>query len=163
MDKQDVIKTAVQLEKDGRAFYLAAASKTANEAVRRVFTSLAADEENHIAWIEKNLGVAESAKELNRQTYDRVKHIFNRDAQVEARASSTDIEPLRRAVTMEQESYRAYGDWADEVADPALSDILKKLVDVEKFHEELLQNTILYLEDPAQFFQNEEGWMLDGG
>jgi hypothetical protein len=34
---------------------------------------------------------------------------------------------------------------------------------VEKFHEELLQNTILYLEDPAQYFQQEEGWMLDGG
>ena len=163
MDKQDIIKTAVQLEKDGQAFYLEAAKNSSNAAIREVLVSLAKDEEYHIEWIEKELGVPQSAKELNRQTYARVKHIFDRDAKVEAQASGTDIEPMRRAIQMERDSARAYADWAGELDDPTLKGILEKLVDVERFHEELLENTVLYLENPAEFFQQEEGSMLDGG
>lgn len=163
MDKQEIIKTAVQLEKDGQAFYLEAAKASGHEAVREVFVSLAKDEEHHIEWIEKELGVAESARDLNRQTYARVKHIFNRDAKAEAQAAGKETEPLRRAIKMEQDAARAYTDWAAELDDPGLKDILEKLSDVEKFHERLLENTILYLENPAEFFQQEEGPMLDGG
>lgn len=165
MDKATIIKTAVQLEKDGRAFYLGVAGRTASPAVKQVFESLAKDEENHIHWIQENLGVAESARELNQETYARVKHIFAEIPEAKRRqalASPNDIQPLRQAIEMEIKSARAYADWAAELADPTLKGILVKLAEVEQFHQELLENTILYMENPAEFFQREEGWMFDG-
>ncbi len=165
MDKQEIIRTAVQLEKDGRAFYLDAASHASNPAVKDVLESLAKDEENHIKWIGETLGVEQSARELKEESYGRVKHIFAQapEKTKEAiKASKDDLQPLHLAVEREQKTWKAYRDWAEEVSDPSLKALLEKLVEVEKFHEHLLENTILYLEDPASFHQKEEGWLLDG-
>ncbi len=165
MDTQEIIRTAVQLEEDGRAFYLDAASRAANPAVKEVLESLAKDEENHIKWIRETLGVEKSSRELNEETYGRVKHIFAKapeGTKAAFTASKDDLQPLRLAVEREQKTWKAYQDWAEEVEEPGLQALLRKLVEVEKFHEHLLENTILYLEDPAAFHQKDEGWMLDG-
>jgi rubrerythrin len=166
MDKQEIIRTAVQLEVDGRAFYLDAAGKVTSPAVKQVLESLAKDEESHIRWIEENLGIPESAGQLNRESYDRVKHIFAavpKDQRERFVTSPDDIAPLRQAIDREVKTANAYTKWADEVDDPTLKGILQKLAEVERFHEKLLENTILYLENPDQYFQQEEGWMFDGG
>ncbi len=165
MDKQEIIQTAVQLEEDGKSFYLDAAASASNPAVKDVLESLAKDEENHIKWIRETMGVERSARELNQETYGRVKHIFAQapeETKEAFKASRDDIQPLKLAVEREQKTWKAYQDWAGEVSDPSLKALLEKLVEVEKFHEHLLENTILYLEDPASFHQKDEGWLLDG-
>ncbi len=165
MDKKEIIDTAVRLEEDGRSFYLEAASKASNPAVREVLASLAKDEENHIEWIRNTLGVEKSARELNEETYGRVKHIFAQapEGTKEAfQAARDDLKPLRLALEMEQKTWKAYQDWAGEVEGADLQALLLKLVEVEKFHERLLENTLLYMEDPAAFHQQDEGWLLDG-
>ena len=165
MDKQEIIQAAVQLEEDGKSFYLDAAARSSNPAVKDVLESLAKDEENHIKWIRETLGAERSARELNQETYGRVKHIFAQapeETKEAFKTSKDDIQPLQLAVEREQKTWKAYQDWAGEVNDPSLKALLEKLVEVEKFHERLLENTILYLEDPATFHQKDEGWLLDG-
>ncbi len=166
MDPQEIIQAAVRLEEDGRAFYLDAAARAADPRVREVLETLARDEENHIRWIRDTLGVDKSARELKEESYGRVKHVFAQAPEGSKEAfhlSRDELEPLRLAMGKEQQTWRAYGEWAGLVDDPALKELLAKLVEVEKFHEHLLENTLLYLEDPASFHQQDEGWLLDGG
>ena len=166
MNRQEIIDTAIRLEEDGRAFYLQAASEATAPAVQEVLRSLATDEENHIRWIRETLGPEKSARELNQETYARVKGVFAaapEEAKEAFRAAREDLEPLRLALEREREAWKAYEKWAAETEDSSLAEILRKLAEVERFHERLLENTILYLEDPASYHQQEEGWLLDGG
>ena len=75
-DKQDIIQEAIQLERDGRQFYLDAAGKASSDLARQMFESLADDEVIHIEWINK-LSVEEgTAKNVKRKTYERLRGIF---------------------------------------------------------------------------------------
>jgi len=63
-EKQDIIRAAIQLELDGRKFYLGAAGGSSNDLARQMFESLADDELIHIEWIEKLSAEKETAREL---------------------------------------------------------------------------------------------------
>ena len=166
MDKQEVIQAAVQMEKDGRAFYLDAAAKATNAAVREVLEHLAADELKHIEWINDVIGPHDAEKEARGEAYDRLRHIF-REMPAEDRekvlASAIDLDPLRKALEFENRAVRAYSQWAEEMKDESVRDMCHTLADVERFHAKLIDNTLLFLENPTEYFQQEEGWMLDGG
>jgi rubrerythrin len=53
LNVKDAIKTAIQMEKDGHAFYTKAAGQTKNDLGRTVFESLAADELVHLETFQK--------------------------------------------------------------------------------------------------------------
>ena len=76
LSSQEIVDAAVRLEEDGRAFYLDAAGKTANELTRRMLESLAADEANHIEWIKQNAGAPSSADVENQKLYASLRGIF---------------------------------------------------------------------------------------
>jgi len=166
MNKQEVIQAAVQMETDGRDFYLEAAAKMTNPAVREVLEHLAADEVKHIEWINEVLGPHNAEKEARSDAYDHLRHVF-KEMPAEDRqkilASETDLDPLRKALDFENRAVGAYAKWAEEMEDESVRKMCLQLVDVEKFHVELITNTLLYLENPTEFFQQEEGWMGDGG
>ena len=61
-EKHDIIRAAVQLELDGRKFYLDAAGKASNDLARQMFESLADDYLNYIE--EVNGFVAESMNKI---------------------------------------------------------------------------------------------------
>jgi len=166
MDKQDVIQAAAQMEKDGRQFYLESAEKSPSTVVRKVLEQLADDELKHLEWIEANLGPHDAGQQARKDAYDRLAHIFKETSEEAKEAGNVmkgDIEPLRLGLDMENKSVVAYARWAEETDDAEVRQLLEALADVERFHAELLENTILYLENPTEYFQKEEGWMLDGG
>ena len=61
--KQEIIQAAIQLERDGRQFYLDVAEKSSSALARQMFESLADDEVRHIQWIEKLSTGADSAEQ----------------------------------------------------------------------------------------------------
>ena len=50
---KDAIKTAIQMEKDGYAFYKKASSQTSSEMGKEIFESLANDEQLHLEVFQK--------------------------------------------------------------------------------------------------------------
>ncbi|KYK21001.1 hypothetical protein AYK21_01240 [Thermoplasmatales archaeon SG8-52-2] len=50
---KDAILTAIQMEKDGYAFYTKAAAQTQSDMGRTIFESLAADEQRHLDVFQK--------------------------------------------------------------------------------------------------------------
>jgi len=164
--KEEVVRAAVQLERDGRDFYLDVAKKASNEMSRRMFESLADDEALHIEWIENLAPGAKSAGAANRETYQRLCHIFAEvpeSRKREAAGSGKDLEAIDLAVDREEQSRAAYAKWAQESDSDEVRRLCSMLADVERFHRELLENTKEYFQKPGDWFMQEERWMFDGG
>lgn len=165
-EKQDIIRAAIQLELDGRKFYLGAAGGSSNDLARQMFESLADDELIHIEWIEKLSAEKETARELKEKTYERLRRIFadaDESKREAASSSKDDIEAMNLAIEMEEKSRDAYAKWAKHSDIDEIVNLCNILADQEAFHRELLENTIQYLEHTGDWFMKEEGWHFDGG
>ncbi|MBN2135421.1 MAG: ferritin family protein [Acidobacteria bacterium] len=164
--REEAVNMAIQLEEDGIKFYRDIASKTSNELTKKMFESLAEDEVRHIEWIKNVAPDVATSKEFNEATYKRLKGIFS-DAPAEviasAKATEEDVKAIDIAIGMETKSREEYLRYATGNNEPAVQKLFNMLADVEKFHAELLENSKEYLNTPADWFMQEEGWMFDGG
>jgi rubrerythrin len=166
VSKDEVVRAAVQLERDGREFYLDLAKKASNAQARRMFESLADDETLHIEWIEKLEPGAKTAEAANRNIYNRLRPIFQEvpaEEQKSAIASEGDFQAIDLAVEREEKSRKAYVEWAEEAESEDVKQLCTVLADAERFHRELLENTKEYFQKPGDWFMQEERWMFDGG
>jgi rubrerythrin len=163
--KEEILATAIQLERDGRKFYLDAAAKVTNPLARQMLESLADDEVKHIEWIEPIDPGSSSASSINKGFYERMKGIFA-DAPSDVRqavaASDDDIQPLRLAIEMEEKAEAAYTAWGKETDQEDVRHLCTVLADTERFHRQVLQNTINYLKEPSEWFMQEENWNFEG-
>jgi len=160
MGKQDIIRAAIQLERDGRKFYLDAAAKTSNALARKMFESLADDELRHIEWIEQLAPGEKSAEAVNKELYQRLSNIFaNAPESVRriAEVAQDDIEAIKLGVEMEVKSRNAYLRWAEASETEELRFLCNVLAEAERFHQELLENTIEYLEHSIDWFLQDKG------
>jgi len=163
--RDDVVRAAVQLERDGRAFYLDAAEKAASELTRKMFASLAADEVDHIAWIEKMMPDVDTATDANRDLYGRLSHIFAEVPDEERQkivGSDDDVAAIHAALAIEKKAVDAYDKWQEEADELDVKKLCNLLTGVERFHIQVLQNTLEYLERPADWFMQEEQWNFEG-
>ncbi len=164
--KEEIIQTAIQLEKDGRQFYLDSAAKALNTATNQMFESLAEDESKHIEWI-KNLstdGVASGS--ANKQLYGKLQGIFAevpKSVREQFNKADDDIKAMKLAIDMEAKAQVAYKDWAEKTDDSDIKQLCLTLADMERFHRELLENAIEYLNNTSDWFMKEENWIFDGG
>jgi rubrerythrin len=163
--REEVAGAAIQLEKDGREFYLGAAAKTKSDLARKMFEGLAEDELNHIDWIEKLSPGAGTAESANRALYDRLRPIFAGappGLRLSAELTDTDLEAIDIAIGMEEKSMAAYEKWAAEDDSDDVQALCKALAGQEHFHRQMLENTRQYLDKTADWFMQEEQWNFEG-
>jgi len=164
-ERERILATAIQLENDGRDFYLEAAGKVSNHLARKMLESLAEDELKHIQWLKETHRAAEDAGSINKAFYQRIVGIFAQapeEVRREAAASKDDIEPLKQAIGMEQKAEEAYEKWSGETDREEVRRLCRLLADTERFHKQALENTIRYLSEPAEWFMKEESWNFEG-
>lgn len=162
---EEVKTAAIQLERDGREFYLNSAANAASDLSRHTFESLADDELRHIKWIEKMASGTETLESTNKRIYQRLRGIFAdvpEEERQEASSAEGDVEALNLAIGKEEQSRSAYAKWAEEAESDEVRRLCKLLVGAEQFHRELLENVIEYLEHPSSFFLREERWVVEG-
>lgn len=164
--RDDVARAAVQLERDGRIFYLDAAEKAQSDLTRKMFASLADDELKHIEWIEKMLPDVDTAAEANRNLYQRLSHIFADVPEAKLRriaTSENDVEAINAAIVIEKQAVAAYEKWQAEAEDIDVKKLCNLLSGVERFHVQVLMNTLEYFEHTPDWFMQEEQWNFEGG
>ena len=165
-EKGEAFKAAIQLERDGRAFYLETAAKASNEITRRMFESLAGDELRHIEWIEALVPGVENARTANEALYARLKGIFAgvpAEVREGAGLAQDDLQAIDVAIRMEDKSAAAYTEWVEKGETEDIRSLGKVLVGQERFHRQLLENAKEYLRAPGDWFMQEEQWSFDGG
>lgn len=141
---EDILKTAILLERRGKAFYATAARQTESEAARKIFTMMAEEEDEHIAFLsrqfaeyEKNGTFAKNDVETPVDDTD-VVMILSEQMKKEISAAGFEAAAISAAIDFENRAIEVYQGRADEATDPNEKEMYQMLADWERTHHHLL-------------------------
>jgi len=141
---EDILKTAILLELRGKAFYTKATRETKSEAVRKIFTMMAEEEDAHIEFLSRQFGeykkTGKFAKNLLEHPVDDTEAAMILSDQVKKEISAAGFEAaaISAAIDFENRAVEIYQGRADETADPNEKEMYQMLADWERTHHRLL-------------------------
>jgi rubrerythrin len=154
---------AMQLERDGHAFYLAAAEQTQSEAGRRMFLSLARDELQHLqlldgvyrSWLGE--GTWPSAEELALEGSRRWP-VFPPPGQAAESVTprTGELEALRQGIAAEESSITLYQQGLETATTPQARKLYQYLVEQEEGHRTILEGEYDHLTNTGFWFDLRE-------
>jgi len=163
---------AMEVERQGKVFYEEAAKHVKDPAGKKVFSTLAKDEVEHIRLLQAEYEKIESGQEW--LALDEAKvcepraplQLFpgKKDAALAIPKKATDADALKLAMAFEESGYKAYMKAKKETGDPAGKKVYAFLARQENNHFVYLQKTLDYLTNQgAWYFDAQEFPMFDGG
>lgn len=158
----DIYKYAMQMEVDGRHFYLDMMNKTNNKGLKNILTMMADAEAKHYNVILDMQNNDKTEFSADTEVLTNVKNIFVK--MKEEKDFDVDIsqaEFYKKALKVEADAQKFYLERADEEKDPHRKEIFLKLVEEEKNHCVLLENIIGFVSQPADWLENPEWYHLD--
>jgi rubrerythrin len=166
-EELEALKLAIKTEQDGRQMYLDAVSKVGNSLAKSTFSTLADEELVHIKVIEefyndlKSGGEGSPSDELAKaMSYDlRRETIFQAArGRMEKTVESdpTVFEAYRAAIKFEEDGANMYRDLAGKTDHEVARKMYVFLNEQENEHHRILSETLNYLENPDQWFIEQE-------
>lgn len=159
----DIYKFAMQMELDGRHYYLDLAKKTENVGIKSVLTMMAESEAKHynvILDMQKN-DKTEYSKDA--EVLTKIKNIFSKmKEEKEIDVDVSQVEFYKKAMEIEADSEKFYLERADEEKDPHRKEIFLTLAKEEKGHCILLENIVNLVSQPDSWIENSEWYDVDG-
>lgn len=146
MEKQDaaldILKTAILLERKGKAFYTQAAKNCESKSAKRIFETMAEEEEEHLAFLTMQ---AQSYVKNNHFIHpeahtedDTNGEIFTEQIKKEINAASYEAAAISAAIDFENHAIKVYSARAKDASDPAEKEVYQMLADWERGHHHLL-------------------------
>jgi rubrerythrin len=158
----DIYDYAMEMEKDGEAYYRSAAGQVAHKGIKTILTMLADAEVTHYHIFE-NMKKGREVHPGDAKVLAGVKNIFLQMAESHdyslVRLSELDL--YRKAQDIEQKSMDFYREKADEVVDGHEKGIFLRVADEEKKHYFILENIINFVSRPEQWLENPEWYHLE--
>ncbi len=158
----DIYKYAMQMEVDGRDFYLDMMKKTNNKGLKNILTMMADSEAKHynvILDMQKNDKTEFSA---DTEVLTNAKNIFMKmkeEKDIDVDVSQAEF--YKKALKTEADSRKFYLERADEEEDSHRKEIFLNLAEEERKHCVLLENMIGFVSQPADWLENPEWYHLD--
>ena len=167
----EMLTTALEMEKEGKAFYEKAVSTCQNEFGREIFRMLMKEEFIHMdrilkiydslkageAWSEDWKSIKPDHKDL--------RLLFKELAAAHGTKitpTMSDLEALDVGVDFELRAISFYQEHLAKATDSLEREFLEEMVAEEKTHHATLSDMKLYLSDPAAWFLEQEHPGLDG-
>jgi len=156
---REAIETAIQMEKDGYAFYNKAAAQTSSDMGRSVFESLANDELVHLDVFQKlfddKFGESEWDDLVNSNKKYREMPIFPKDLKtIEGINLDTDeLDALRIAIDSEKEAIDYYMEIRANSDDDNVKKIIDMIIEQEKKHYFLLEQEFHHINSTGYWFE----------
>ncbi len=162
-EMEEVLQKSLALEEEGYKWYSEGAEKITNSLGRRMLERLANDELNHMKRI-KDIYASLTSNKMDEVIIDPPKlvlfdEIFKRmkDQIDEAVDDLTEVgvddeEIINVALELEAHARFFYEEAAQKTTNIKVKEFYELLAKEEKFHQELLQKTNQYLENPSLFF-----------
>ncbi len=162
------ISLALSMEKQGYDHYVATARKTKNPLAKVTLEAIAAKEVDHMKAIEKFATDVHAAIELIRPKtkLDYLKPIMEglgNSLNANFQGDPDLTQAYRVALGFERDSYNLYDKLSKEAESADVKSFFEFLREEENTHYELLQESLQYLEHPADWFKDEERWNVEGG
>jgi rubrerythrin len=158
----DVYRFAMQMERDGEAYYRECAAKTASTGLRRILLMLADAEVAHFELF-RRMQAREEAVLPDSALLDRARNVF---AEIRAQegasgARASEVELYRKAQELERRSWELYGGHAEHAASPGERLIFERLAVEERRHYRILEGIIDFVSRPDQWLENAEWHHLE--
>ena len=165
------LKTAIQMEIDGKAFYLKTSQTSKNELGKSLLKKLADEEDIHRKVFE-NIYRDISAKQgwpETKVSFDGgqgLRTIFSRAMEAMAKDTKsipTEIDAVEKAMEMENKTYDFYKKRVGLAAFAGEKEFYEKIAAQEKEHHRVLLDYFEFLKNPASWFAVKEHPAVDGG
>jgi len=167
----EALEKAIQMEIDGKEFYLKASEKTNNELGKKLLQSLAAEEDIHRKVFEE---IFENIR--NKQGWPRKEfHVNGGRALRTVFANAIDnmdhdvssmpeeLSAVQAAMVMENKTYDFYREQGKKAAYDAEKLFYNNLAEQEEEHHRILLDYYEFLQNPSAWFVQKEHHSLDGG
>ena len=153
----NVYEYAMKVEKEGEAYYREMAAIASNQGLKRVFTMLADEEVKHYN-IFKNMMKKENIDLDNLDIITDTKTIFQTLLEERDNVSldSEHIQYYKDAIAREDNSFEFYKEKACELEDEKEKKVFLQIADEEKKHKRVLEEIVIYLEEPADWVASAE-------
>lgn len=164
------LQVAIQMEIDGKEFYLKASRESSNELGRKLLESLASEEDLHRQKFEEiyralkeKKGWPETDFKLDGGKSLRTLFTTATEAGSVMKAQVTEFDAVKTAMAMENKTYDYYKDQSQTATYDGERDFYQALMAQEREHYLVLLDYYEYLKDPAAWFVQKEHPSLDGG
>ena len=168
--KIKAIEIALKNERRERDFYLQQSEKSGDPLGKKMFATMADEEEEHARYLEELHQKLQATGEwpgeisvvINETNVPKVLDELTDKVNPGNTATADDKEAIRIAIDFENEAYKFYTDLikrADSADEKKLFGILASL---ELEHMNSLKDTLLYFENPTAWFAQSEKPTLDG-
>ncbi len=158
----DIYKYAMQMELDGRHFYLDLAEKTNNTGIMNILKMMADSEAKHYNIILNMQRNDKTQYSTDTEVLEKVRNIFmqmkeEKDIDVDV----SQVEFYKKALEVETNSEKFYLERADEEKNPHNKEIFLTLAKEEKSHCVLLENLVNLVSQPDTWVENPEWYHVD--
>jgi rubrerythrin len=119
----DILKSAILLEKRGKAFYERVAQNASHEALKRFFEQMASEEENHIAILTQQFKsytqhqAFEGHADTQHTTTDDYRAILTKEIMSQISAAGFEAAAIAAAMAMEKKAVTLYAERAQAAED----------------------------------------------
>lgn len=167
----EILRSAIQMEIDGKEFYQQAGEKSSNKLARELFQRLASEEDDHRRKFEEiyealKKGQDWPAVELPSGKGKQLESIFlkaSKELGSEIKIAQSELEAIETAMNMELKTYDFYRSQSKQSTSPLQKRFYQALAAEERGHHLVLLDSYEYLTDPTGWFTVKEHWTLDGG
>jgi rubrerythrin len=158
-DVKNAIKTAIQMEKDGFAFYKKASAQTSSDMGREIFDSLANDEQLHLEVFQKLFEDRIKKSEWNNLVNSSKKYadidIFPKDLQqIEgANPDTNELDAIKIAMDSEKDAIEYYIKIKEKTNEDDIKRIINEIIEQEKNHYSILQEEFEHLTKTGYWYE----------
>ncbi|NJD57188.1 MAG: rubrerythrin [Nitrospirae bacterium] len=157
----DIYEYAMQMEKDGEAYYRDLAAKTANKGIKHILVMLADAEVIHYR-IFSAMKKREQLPSPDAQDLSGIKNIFERLKEEDTGSvDASQIALYRKAQDIEQKSRDFYLEQAEKSKDTGEKTAFLKIAQQEKTHFLILEKIIEFVNKPNIWLEDPEWYHLE--
>ncbi len=167
----EALKTAIQMETDGKEHYLRASRATTDELGKKLLQTLAEEEDSHKRKFEQIYDAMRKKKswpavDFQPDAGQKLRTIFARaieKMETGVKPPETELDAIQLAMDMENKSLDFYKSQSENATDYDEKEFYEMLVIEEREHHLVLLDYYDYLKDPAGWFARKERSSLNGG
>jgi rubrerythrin len=155
-----IYEFAIQMEKDGEAFYRELATKSENVGIVRILTMLADDEAKHCDVLQQ-MATQASPEMPETSVLTDAKNVFAQMQVSDLDVNGLQVDLYLKAQDIERQSLAFYEEKAEQVTDPSAKALLLKIAEEERRHYRLLDNIVEFVDRPRTWLEDGEFSHLD--
>jgi len=164
------LRIAIQMEIDGKEYYLQTSQEVTNELGKKLLTSLAAEEDDHRHKFEEIYNAIRNNKDWPVTDFQpdggkRLRTILTttaKETDTRIKNRKTELDAIQTAMEMEGKTFDFYQSQGKAATYDAERKFYQLVAAEEREHNLILLDYYEYVKDPAGWFINKEHASLDG-